>query len=68
MGYREEDREPSPCLNINTDDVNDWKQRTMFDYYAGIRKCYQFTEKDPYVVFIVNFWGMTIGMRRKHAF
>ena len=35
-------------VDISTDDVYDYKQSTMFGYMNGIRKEYQYTDKDPF--------------------
>ena len=35
-------------VDISPEDVNNWKQRTMFRYRKGIRDCYRGTEKDPF--------------------
>ena len=35
-------------INISTNDVKSWKQRTMFRYKSGVRKEYQKTESDPF--------------------
>ena len=47
--FSKEDLE-SHCkvVDISLEDVNNWKQRTMFRYRKGIRDCYRGTEKDPF--------------------
>ena len=35
-------------VDISVDDMNDWKQRTMFRYRSGIRDCYKNTPRDPF--------------------
>lgn len=35
-------------IDISTDDVHDWKQRTQFGYKKGIRAKYRNTDKDPF--------------------
>ena len=60
-GYRQYSRHvttllfPKPYLeehcreiDISTEDMSSWKQRTMFRYRQGIREQYRGTEKDPF--------------------
>ncbi len=35
-------------VDISTEDIGDWKQRTMFRYRKGIRDCYRNTDRDPF--------------------
>ncbi|MBQ6117572.1 MAG: hypothetical protein IJL08_09685 [Oscillospiraceae bacterium] len=35
-------------IDISTDDVNSWKQKTMFSYRPGVRQIYRNTDKDPF--------------------
>ena len=35
-------------VDVSTDDVADWRQRSMFGYRRGIRPCHRRTEKDPF--------------------
>lgn len=35
-------------IDISTDDVSDLRQRSVFDYYHGIRDCYRNTDLDPW--------------------
>jgi len=36
-------------INISTTDAHDIRQKTMFAYRKGVRKCYRGTEEDPYI-------------------
>lgn len=35
-------------IDISADDVNSWRQKTMFGYRAGVREIYRNTDKDPF--------------------
>ena len=35
-------------VDISLEDMDNWKQRTMFRYKQGIRACYRGTERDPF--------------------
>lgn len=45
---REELARHCEVIDISTDDVDSFKQRTMFSYARGVRPCYRNTETDPF--------------------